>query len=109
MAATWAVSQMDRQTSDDGVTTVHWTVTDNEVVGAGDDAVTHHGRSYGSHSYTPDTIKAGYIAYASLTEANAVAWVKASLGADSVTATEASIAAQIADSKAPAYAQGLPW
>jgi len=109
MAVTWAVSQMDRQSSNDGITTVHWSASDSEVVGAGDSAVTHSGSYYGATNYTPDTTKVGYIAYAALTEANAVAWVKSSLGSDGVLATDSAIAAQIVESKTPAYRQGLPW
>jgi hypothetical protein len=87
---------------------VHWTALDSEDVGT-DPVVTHNGSSYGSCSYTPDHTAGGFTAYDSLTEADVVAWVKATLGADTVAETEAGIAAQIADSKAPAQAHGVPW
>ena len=40
----------------------------------------------------------GYTAYADITEAQAIGWVKDSMGEEAVTALEDSIAAQIADS-----------
>ena len=54
----------------------------------------------------PDADADGYTAYADITEAQAIGWVKADVDADAV---EASIAAQIADSKAPAISTGVPW
>ena len=109
MAITWTISQLDRNSSDDGVTVAHWRVDDSEEVGTGDDAVTHYGSAYGTCSFTPDSTASDFVAYADITSVTAVAWAKASLGADAVTATEASIAAQIADSKAPAVSTGVPW
>ena len=71
--------------------------------------VTHTGSSYGTCGFTPDSTAAGYIAYADITEADAIGWVKDSMGAEAVTALEASIATQITESKAPATAAGTPW
>ena len=47
--------------------------------------------------------------YADLTEATVIGWVKASMGEETVAATEAAVAAQIADAKEPAVAVGTPW
>ena len=44
-----------------------------------------------------------------LTEADVIAWVKETLGAEQVEATENAIAAQIAAAKSPASATGTPW
>ena len=109
MAITWNVIQTERETTNDGITLCHWNATDSETVGAGDSAVVHNGYSYGACGFTPDHTAGGFTAYASVTEANAVAWVKASLGADQVAAVEAEIAAQITESKTPTNASGVPW
>jgi hypothetical protein len=109
MAVTWTISTLERNSSDDGVIVAHWRASDSEVVGAGDDAVTHSGSSYGTCSFTPDSSADGYTAYADITEAQAIGWVKDSMGEEAVTGVEDSIAAQIADSKAPALAIGTPW
>jgi len=109
MAVTWTISTLERNSSDDGVIVAHWRASDSEVVGTGDDAVTHSGSSYGTCGFTPDSSADGYTAYADITEAQAIGWVKDSMGEEEVTALEDSIAAQIADSKAPAVAVGTPW
>ena len=105
MAVTWTISTLERNT-DDGVVVAHWRASDSEVVGSGDDAVTHSGSSYGTCGFTPDPDADGYVAYDSLTEETVIGWVKADVDADAV---EASIASQIADSKAPAISTGVPW
>ena len=109
MAVTWTISTLERNSSDDGVIVAHWRASDSEVVGTGDDAVTHAGSSYGTCGFTPDSSADGYTAYADITEAQAIGWVKDSMGEEAVTAVEDSIAAQIADSKAPSVVAGTPW
>ena len=109
MAVTWTISTLERNSSDDGVIVAHWRASDSEVVGAGDDAVTHSGSSYGTCGFTPDSSADGYTAYADITEAQAIGWVKDSMGEEAVTGVEDSIAAQIAESKAPAVSVGTPW
>ena len=101
MAVTWTISTLERNTSDDGVVVAHWRASDAD----GD----HSGSSYGTCGFTPDSTAAGYTPYADITEAQAIGWVKDSMGEEAVTALEDSIAAQIADSKAPALAIGTPW
>jgi hypothetical protein len=105
MAVTWTIATLERNT-DDGVVVAHWRASDSEVVGTGDDAVTHSGSSYGTTGFTPDADAEGYVAYADLTEEAVVEWVKADVDADSI---EASIASQIEESKAPAISTGTPW
>ena len=109
MAVTWTVIQTERETTNDGITACHWSATDSETVGSGDSAVLHYGSSYGSCGFTPDHTAEGFTAFASVTEANAIAWVKVSMGADQVAAVEAGIAAQITESKTPTNASGVPW
>lgn len=97
MAVTWTISTLERNT-DDGVVVAHWRASDADGE--------HVGSSYGTCGFTPDPDADGYVAYDSLTEETVIGWVKADVDADAV---EASIAAQIADSKAPAISTGVPW
>jgi len=108
MAVTWIISTLERNT-DNGVVVAHWRATDSEVVGTDDDAVTHSGSSYGTCGFTPDASADGYVDYDSLVEEDVIGWVKDSMGEEAVTGVEDSIAAQIADSKAPAISVGTPW
>ena len=105
MAVTWTISTLERNSTDDGVIVAHWRATDSEVVG--DD--THTGSSYGTCGFTPDVDAEGFTLYADITEAQAIGWVKDSMGEEGVAALEASIAAQIEQSKAPAVVVGTPW
>ena len=101
MAVTWTISTLERNSSDDGVIVAHWRASDVD----GD----HLGSSYGTCGFTPDSSADGYTAYADITEEQAIGWVKDSMGEEAVTAVEDSIAAQIADSKAPSVVAGTPW
>ena len=101
MAVTWTISTLERNSSDDGVIIAHWQASDVD----GD----HSGSSYGTCGFTPDSSAEGFIPYADITEAQAIGWCKDSMGEEAVTGVEDSIAAQIADSKAPALATGTPW
>ena len=67
----------------------------------------HSGRCYGSISIPEPS--GSFIAYASVTHENCVTWCKAIMGEDQVKATEDTVAAQIALSKAPVTASGKPW
>ena len=101
MAVTWTVATLERNSSDDGVVVAHWRANDSEGE--------HSGSSYGTCGFTPDSSSEGYTLYADITEAQAIEWVKDDIGEDAVTALEASIAAQIEESKTPAVAVGVPW
>ena len=101
MAVTWTIATLERNTSDDGVVVAHWRAADVD----GD----HSGSSYGTCSFTPNAEAEGYTAYADITAPQAIGWVKESIGEEGVTAIEDSIAAQIAELKAPAISAGVPW
>ena len=101
MAVTWTISTLERNTTDDGVIVAHWRASDVD----GD----HSGSSYGTCGFTPDSSAEGFIPYADITETQAIGWCKDSMGEEAVTALEDSIAAQIADSKAPSVVAGTPW
>ena len=100
MAVTWNISTLERNT-DNGVVVAHWRASDVD----GD----HSGSSYGTCGFTHDSTASGYTAYADITEAQAIEWVKDSMGEEGVAALEDSIAAQIEESKAPAVVAGTPW
>ena len=104
MAVIWDIASLDATKTvgslSDVVTTVHWTVSDED----GD----HTGYAYGSVGLAePDT--GSFTAYADITKDNAIAWAKAAMGTDEVTAVETQIAAQIAESKTPTVTSGVPW
>jgi hypothetical protein len=102
MAVTWTIAQLERNTDGNGVVVAHWRASDSEVVGE----ETHSGSSYGTCGFTPDAEAEGYVAYDALTEVDVIGWVQADVDAEAI---EASIAAQIAASKEPVTAAGVPW
>ena len=105
MAATWSIVQLDYTVSLDSktnvVTNIHWDCTDADADG-------NHGRTYGSTGIPTDDLSS-FIAYDDITEANAIAWLKAALGEDGVSDQEDSVAAQIAVLKTPVNGSGKPW
>ena len=105
IAITWNIEQLERQTSDGLVTTVHWRANASETVGTGNAAVSYAATSYGSVGLTAGQ---SLIPFADLTKEVVIGWVKDKLGAETVTATEAGLTAQIASQKAPVSASGLP-
>ena len=103
MALTWNATLEGEKTVgslSDVVTTIHWTASD--VDGE------HTGSSYGAVGLA-EADSGSFTAYADITKETAIAWAKAAMGADQVTAVEASIAAQIAESKTPTRFTGTPW
>ena len=102
--ATWTISSMDRDITQDGkanvVTTIHWRASDTDSDG-------NTGSSYGSVGVTLGS--GAFVAYADITEANAIQWAKDALGSDEVTAIETSIANQITEMKTPTTASGVSW
>jgi hypothetical protein len=96
MTTTWTITQCDRLTADDFITTAHWTAT------AVDGEFTASIYSTCSFSSAEPAIP-----YADVTEAEVLDWCWAS-GVDK-TATEAALAAQIEAQKNPVTATGTPW
>ena len=68
----------------------------------------HYGSVYGSVGLAAAD-SSSFTAYADITKDNAIAWVKAALGSDEITAIETGIAAQITESKTPTTTSGVPW
>ena len=108
MAVTWSVVSLDSTNTVGSlshvVTTVHWNATDSETVGED----TYTGRSYGSVGLA-EADSSSFTAYADIKESDAVAWAKAAIGADQVTAIETNIADQITEAKTPTTSTGVPW
>tara|TARA_R100000773_G_scaffold14102_3_gene12905 strand:+ start:79 stop:402 length:324 start_codon:yes stop_codon:yes gene_type:complete len=104
MAVTWNVEALDATKTvgslSDVVTAVHWTASD--VDGE------HRGSAYGEVRLA-DADSGSFTAYKDITKENAIAWVKAALGSDTVTGIEAKIAEQITESKTPTTTVGVPW
>ena len=96
MEYTWTIAQLERNTADDFVVTVHYRVT------AVDD--TYTASTYGTVGYTQESET--FIPFADLTEATVVGWVKESLGEDTV---QDALASQIETQKTPAQIAGMPW
>jgi hypothetical protein len=96
MTITWTITQCDRLTSDDFITTAHWTAAavDGE----------YSASIYSTCSWTPGIPT---IPYTDVTEAEVLEWCWAS-GVDK-DATEAALAAQIELQKNPVTATGVPW
>jgi len=95
MSVTWSIVNLESNTANGFVTTAHWNATavDGE----------HSASAYATVSWAEGTPA---VPYANLTEATVLNWVWESIDK---TATEASLAAQIALLKNPVKATGLPW
>jgi hypothetical protein len=96
MNVVWTISTLNRETSNNFVTTAHWqcSATDGE----------YSASTYSTCSWADGT---PLIPYNELTQANVLDWCWAN-GIDK-DATEASLAANIALQKNPVTATGVPW
>jgi hypothetical protein len=94
---TWTIVNMERDASTGFVSTVHWTCSDVDS--------DYSGYTYGSLGLQGELTTP----YEDLTEATVIGWVKAAMGEETVAATEAAVAAQIAEAKEPKVATGMPW
>ena len=103
---TWAIPIVEHLIETGGINMIQWLCNASETVGTGDDAVTYSAENYGSVICTSDPDASDFIPYASVTEANCIAWAQAGVGKDDI---EAVLAAQIQVLKAPTQATGVPW
>jgi hypothetical protein len=96
MTTTWTITQCDRLTADDFITTAHWTATavDGDFTAS----------IYSTCSWAAGTPT---VPYADVTEAEVLQWCWAS-GVDK-DATEAALAQNIELQKNPVQATGTPW
>jgi len=95
---TWSIPAVESSTATGGITTIHWVCTGVD----GD----HSSINYGTVGCTPDPSASDFIAYANVTEANAIAWAQGALDKDSI---EANIKVDVENQKAPTSASGQPW
>lgn len=96
MTTTWTITQCDRLTSDDFITTAYWNCT---TVDGG----------YSASSYSTCTFVSGVpiIPYSQVTQQEVLDWCWAS-GVDK-EAVEAALEQHIEAQKSPAIATGVPW
>ena len=112
MAATWDIQQLKVTKTvgslSDVVTAINFYVYDSESEGSGESAKIYNGTVAGTVELA-DADASSFTDYSSITKDNAIAWVKAVLGSDSVTAYETSVATQISDKKNNPTFTGVPW
>jgi hypothetical protein len=96
---TWAVAQLERETEDGFVFTVHYTVAAN------DDA--YSSSAYGSLGL--ERPEGDLIPFSQLDEETVIDWVKEKFGEEKVTEIEAALQAQLDEQHSPSKASGLPW
>lgn len=98
-AITWNVANLERETADGYVFTVHYTVD------AKDD--TYSAGAYGSIGL--ERPEGEMIPFADLTPEVVIGWVKEKFGDEKVAEIEAALQAQLDEQRAPSKATGLPW
>jgi hypothetical protein len=94
---TWAIANLERNTADGKVATVHYTVNASDG--------TYNAGAYGSLGVDGDLVTP----YKDLTEAQVISWVQEALGADKVAEIEAALQSQLDEQAAPTKAAGVPW
>jgi hypothetical protein len=96
---TWNIANLERETADGYVYTVHYTVNaSNDTYSPG---------AYGSLDL--ERPEGDLIPFADLTEEVVVGWVKEKFGAEKVTKIETALQAQLDEQRTPTKAGGLPW
>jgi len=94
----WRIANMERETADGFVFTVHYTVS-------ADDGVYSSG-AYGSLDLErPESL----IPFDNLTEEIVVGWVKDKLGDEKVAEVSVALQSQLDEKHAPTKAAGVPW
>jgi hypothetical protein len=95
MTTTWTINNLDRETADGLVTTIHWAASAVD----GD---------FSASIVNTQQLERGdsFVDYATLTEATVIEWLWNKVDKEVV---EAALAAQIEAQKNPVSASGLPW
>ena len=95
MTTTWTINNLDRETADGLVTTIHWgaTAVDGE---------------FSASIVNTQQLERGdsFVDYATLTEATVLGWLWEKVDKEAV---EAALEAQIEAQRTPVKASGLPW
>lgn len=98
---TWKISNLERETADGYVYTVHYTID-----AVSEDGVYRSG-AYGSVGLErPD---GELIPFAQLSEEVVIGWLKEKLGEEAVANVEAALDCQIEEQRQPTKAAGVPW
>jgi len=100
MTTTWTINNLDRETADGLVTTIHWTAS--QAVGIPDVG------DLNASIYSTQQLERGesFVDYATLTEATVLEWLWEKVDKEAV---EAALEAQIESQRTPVKASGLPW
>ena len=96
---TWRIANLERETNDGFVYTIHYTVSANDD--------TYSAGAYGSIGL--ERPEGELIPFSELTEAVVIGWVKEKFGAEKVAEIEAALQTQIEEQRQPTKAAGLPW
>jgi len=96
---TWAIAQLERETSDGYVFTAHYTV--NAADG------TYTSGAYGSLGF--ERPEDDMVPFADLTEEMVIGWVKDKFGPEKVAEIEAALQSQLDEQRHPSKASGMPW
>jgi hypothetical protein len=96
---TWRIANLERETADGLVVTVHYTV--NAADG------TYTSGAYGSLGL--ERPEDDMVPFADLTEEMVVGWVKDKFGPEKVAEIEAALQAQLDEQHHPTKASGMPW
>ena len=107
MTINWKVNDLTRSTDlnglEDVVTAIEWEASTQETVGPH----THTKFKRGNVAIAPPDVS-NFTNYASITEANALAWVKTALG-DEVQSIENELDSLMTESKTTKIKIGTPW
>lgn len=96
---TWAVANLERETADGYVYTIHYTVGANDG--------TYSSGAYGSLGL--ERPEGELIPYSELTEELVIGWVKEKFGEEKVAEIETALQAQLDEQRNPTKAVGIPW
>ena len=104
---TWSIVDMERQITmgdkSDVITEIRYQLDGTETV----DGTAHTGSM--SETVNVELGSQTFKAFSSVSEANAIQFVKDKLGADGITNSELNVSNQISESQTPVTAKGLSW
>jgi hypothetical protein len=96
----WHIANLERETADGAVFTVHYTVSAQDEV--------YSSSAYGSLGLERPN-EDEMIPFSELTEEICVGWVKEKLTEEKVAEIEAALQAQLDEQHSPTKAAGVPW
>jgi hypothetical protein len=96
---TWGIANLERETVDNYVYTVHWTLSATD----GD----HSASSYGSIGL--ERPEGELIPFEELTPELVISWVQDKMGEEQIETMKTSLESQINEQKTPSKSSGVPW